>query len=52
VAGVDLLESKAGPRVIEVNSSPGLRGIERTTGMDVAQRIITHAEKLANRRRA
>jgi ribosomal protein S6--L-glutamate ligase len=52
VAGVDLLESKAGPRVIEVNSSPGLRGIERTTGMDVAQRIIMHAEKLANRRRA
>ena len=52
VAGVDLLESKAGPRVIEVNSSPGLRGIERTTGMDVAQRIIMHAEKLANRRRS
>jgi ribosomal protein S6--L-glutamate ligase len=52
VAGVDLLESKAGPRVIEVNSSPGLRGIERTTGVDVAQRIIVHAEKLATRRRA
>ncbi len=52
VAGVDLLESKAGPRVIEVNSSPGLRGIERTTGIDVAQRIVLHAEKLATRRRA
>jgi ribosomal protein S6--L-glutamate ligase len=52
VAGVDLLESKAGPRVIEVNSSPGLRGIERTSGIDVAQRIIMHAEKMATRRRA
>jgi ribosomal protein S6--L-glutamate ligase len=52
VAGVDLLESKAGPRVIEVNSSPGLRGIERTSGVDVAARIIMHAEKLATRRRA
>ena len=37
IAGVDLLESKDGPRVIEVNSSPGLRGVERATGVDVAQ---------------
>jgi ribosomal protein S6--L-glutamate ligase len=51
VAGVDLLESKNGPRVIEVNSSPGLRGVERATGVDVAQRIIAHAEKLVQRRR-
>jgi ribosomal protein S6--L-glutamate ligase len=47
VAGVDMLESKDGPRVIEVNSSPGLRGIERATGVDVAARIIEHAERLA-----
>ncbi len=51
VAGVDLLESADGPRVIEVNSSPGLRGIERATGVDVAQRIIAHAERLVQRRR-
>jgi ribosomal protein S6--L-glutamate ligase len=51
VAGVDLLESKHGPRVIEVNSSPGLRGVERSTGVDIAQRIIAHAERLVQRRR-
>ncbi len=50
-AGVDLLESRHGPRVIEVNSSPGLRGVERATGIDVAQRIIAHAERLVQRRR-
>src|SRR4051812_21098389 len=48
VAGVDMLESKEGPRVIEVNSSPGLRGIERATGIDVAARIVTHAERLVH----
>ncbi len=47
VAGVDLLESGQGPRVIEVNSSPGLRGIERATGVDVAGAIIAFAEQLA-----
>jgi ribosomal protein S6--L-glutamate ligase len=45
VAGVDILESKEGPRVIEVNSSPGLRGIERSTGIDVAARVIELAER-------
>jgi ribosomal protein S6--L-glutamate ligase len=50
VAGVDLLESDAGPRVIEVNSSPGLRGIERATGVDVARRILERAEAIAARR--
>jgi ribosomal protein S6--L-glutamate ligase len=52
VAGVDLLESSSGPRVIEVNSSPGLRGVERASGIDVAQRIIMHAEGLVMRRKA
>jgi len=47
VAGVDLLESDEGPRVIEVNSSPGLRGIERATGIDVAARIVMRAEAIA-----
>lgn len=45
VAGVDLLMSSRGPLVIEVNSSPGLRGIETTTGIDVADAIIESAEK-------
>lgn len=40
VAGVDLLRSKRGPLVIEVNSSPGLQGIERVTGMDIAGKIV------------
>jgi ribosomal protein S6--L-glutamate ligase len=52
VAGVDLLESRDGPRVIEVNSSPGLRGIERAAGVDVAARIIEHAERLAREARS
>jgi ribosomal protein S6--L-glutamate ligase len=51
VAGVDILESSDGPRVIEVNSSPGLRGIEQATEVDVAARIIEHAERLARERR-
>ncbi len=40
VVGVDLLESDEGPRVIELNSSPGLEGIETATGVDVAGEII------------
>ena len=47
VAGVDLLPSKEGPRVIEVNSSPGLRGIERASQLDLASLIVSHAEKIA-----
>lgn len=42
VAGVDMLEGKDGPLVMEVNSSPGLEGIERATGLDVAGAIIDH----------
>jgi ribosomal protein S6--L-glutamate ligase len=44
VAGVDMLESKDGPSVTEVNASPGLEGIERATGIDVAQAIAQHIE--------
>ena len=40
VAGVDMLESDRGPLVMEVNSSPGLQGIERATGLDIAREII------------
>ncbi|MGN6514166.1 MAG: 30S ribosomal protein S6--L-glutamate ligase [Lysobacteraceae bacterium] len=42
VAGVDLIRSRRGPLVLEVNSSPGLEGIEDATGVDVAGRIIEH----------
>lgn len=42
VAGVDLLEASSGPKVAEVNSSPGLQGIERTLGIDVAGQIVAH----------
>lgn len=44
VAGVDLLQTQAGPKVLEVNSSPGLKGIEAATGKDIAARIIEHLE--------
>ena len=47
VAGVDILRSNHGPVVMEVNSSPGLEGIESTTGKDVAGLIISYIEKNA-----
>lgn len=43
-AGVDILEGKNGPMIIEVNSSPGLEGIERATGIDVAGAMIDYLE--------
>ncbi len=45
VAGVDMLESNEGPLVMEVNSSPGLEGIEGTTRIDIAGAIIRHCEE-------
>lgn len=51
VAGVDLLQSERGPLVLEVNSSPGLEGIERTSGVDVAAAVIEFIEQQAVRRR-
>ncbi|KLV06582.1 ribosomal protein S6 modification protein [Photobacterium aquae] len=55
VAGVDLLRSNRGPLVMEVNSSPGLEGIEGATGKDIAGMIVEFIEKnagkAANRRR-
>ena len=47
VAGVDILRSEHGPMVLEVNSSPGLGGIERATGKDIADKIIQFIEKNA-----
>lgn len=47
VAGVDILRSNRGPLVMEVNSSPGLEGIEKTTGKDVSTMIVQFIEKKA-----
>lgn len=49
VAGVDMLEGRDGPKILEINSSPGLEGIERTSGVDVATAIVIHAERVAQR---
>ena len=52
VAGVDLLRARRGPLVLEVNSSPGLEGIETATGVDVAGQIVDYmAQRVARRRR-
>lgn len=45
MAGVDLLRSNRGPLIMEVNSSPGLEGIEKTTGKDIAGMVIKFLEK-------
>ncbi|MCF1427865.1 MAG: 30S ribosomal protein S6--L-glutamate ligase [Shewanella sp.] len=45
VAGVDILRSARGPLVLEVNSAPGIEGIELATGIKVAEKIIEHIEK-------
>lgn len=45
VAGVDMLQSARGPLILEVNSSPGLEGIEAATGKDIAKTIIRYIER-------
>ncbi|HLU85321.1 MAG TPA: 30S ribosomal protein S6--L-glutamate ligase [Vicingaceae bacterium] len=45
IAGVDMLQSKKGPLIMEVNSSPGLEGIEGATGKDIAKSIIRYIER-------
>jgi len=47
VCGVDILQSKRGPLVLEVNSTPGLEGIETVTGINVAKKIISFIERNA-----
>lgn len=49
IAGVDLLRSKRGPLILEVNASPGLEGIEAATGVDVSGHIIRHLEQHAKK---
>jgi len=52
IAGVDMLESDRGPLVLEVNSSPGLEGIEAASGINVASRIIRNLDNLHSSRLA
>ncbi len=47
VAGVDILRATRGPLVMEVNASPGLEGVETTTGVDIASRMIAWIERQA-----
>jgi ribosomal protein S6--L-glutamate ligase len=47
IAGVDLLRSNHGPLVMEVNSSPGLEGIEAASGVDVADKVVAYLEEHA-----
>ncbi len=51
VAGVDYLESKDGPKVIEVNASPGFQGLETATRKDVAGEVVRHAVRKAKEAR-
>ena len=48
VAGVDLIRSKRGPLVLEVNASPGLEGVEAATGVDIAGQIIEFVDNSRN----
>lgn len=51
IAGVDMLQSKKGPMVLEVNSSPGLEGIEKATNVNIAGKIIEYIEDSAIKKR-
>ena len=50
IAGVDMLQSSRGPLILEVNSSPGLEGIESATGINIAGKIIEYVERNAKTR--
>ncbi|CAA9209337.1 MAG: Ribosomal protein S6--L-glutamate ligase [uncultured Adhaeribacter sp.] len=52
IAGVDMLQSKRGPLILEVNSSPGLEGIEKTTKTDIAAKIIEYTEHLVQKKKS
>jgi ribosomal protein S6--L-glutamate ligase len=52
VAGVDMLEARTGPKIMEVNSSPGFEGLEAATGLDIAGIYIGHAVEFAHARHA
>jgi ribosomal protein S6--L-glutamate ligase len=50
VAGVDMLEARTGPKIMEVNSSPGFEGLEEATGVDIATLYVRHAVEFAHGR--
>src|SRR5512133_3531397 len=50
VAGIDMLEARTGPKIMEVNSSPGFEGLEAATGVDIATLYVEHAVELARAR--
>lgn len=50
IAGVDMLQSERGPLILEVNSSPGLEGIEHSTKVDIAGKIIEYIEGNASKK--
>jgi ribosomal protein S6--L-glutamate ligase len=50
VAGVDMLEARTGPMIMEVNSSPGFEGLEAATGKDIATAYVQHAVEYAHAR--
>lgn len=52
VCGVDIIRSNSGPKVLEVNSSPGLEGVEGATGIDIAGMMIEHIEKQVVKKKA
>ncbi len=52
IAGVDMLQSDRGPLILEVNSSPGLEGIEKATGKDIASEIVRYIEKIVETQRS
>lgn len=51
IAGVDIIRTSEGPKILEVNANPGLEGITKATKINVAQEIIRFAEKLARQRK-
>ncbi len=50
VAGVDMLEARTGPKIMEVNCSPGFEGLEPATRMDIATLYVEHAVEYAHAR--
>ena len=51
VAGVDLIRARNGPQLLEINSSPGLQGIEEATGKDIAGAMISAVERMCHWKR-
>jgi len=52
VAGVDMLEARSGPKIMEVNSSPGFEGLEKVTRVDIGRLYIEHAAEFSRARRS